>query len=376
MKIVFDMVTAVASPKSISYKWTFNIPLSDLKKSGLDLRYSSYLGKRIVYSSSCSLDFCEVNGIINRDNVTLFTYPIPKFGLAVDRTNPEAVNYFTNVGKYYVEKYDIDGWRLDSTYNTWNPKIISGDHSILKLTKSMKSAITGVKPDAVFLAENPSVELDETSEISYLSYDRFKSIGDGIVTGKIGSQELVESLMNESIGNNRTRAYFGETHDSPRVNKIFPQFNKPLLVLISTIPGVPMIQAGQEIGAKNDWYFSLRSNPKVDWKNGDHDLRDFYRKVFRIRNNNSALKYGSLKNVWKAGGGTYAYLRSYGNDTAIVVINVNGRTVSSTLDLPLASGTILYDKLSDERFYVSIPGNFGVSIPAYGSRILVTGNGT
>jgi glycosidase len=381
MKILFDMVTAVAPPESTVYKWTMRIPLLKLQNSGIDMKAqemgsgasSTYVG-RFVYSPDCLKGkLCKAGGKIEGNDVVLYTYPNPKFGPAVDRTNPDVIKYFTDVAVNYVNKYNIDGWRLDSTYNTWNPEIVTGDHSMIELTRSMKNAITQIKPDAVFFAEHPSVQLDEICDISYMSYDQFKTIGEGVIYGKIGSQQLVDNLTNEPIGNNRARAYYGETHDSPRDNKVFPQFNKPLLIMISTIPGVPMIQAGQEIGATNDWFFSAKSDPEVDWNNGDNNLKDFYRKVFQIRNTNNALKYGSFENVWERGDNNYAYLRTSGNNTVIVVLNFKGKTTTSTLNLPLTQDIVLYDELNDERFTVSDPANFEISVPAYNGRILVSG---
>jgi len=205
---------------------------------------------------------------------------------------------------------------------------------------------------------------------AFAKYLHFK-----ILKGVYNSEDLIKLLEKEkeNIRYNRRKAYYFETQGRPRINKIAPQLNKPSLVLISTIPGIPMIQAGQEIGATNRYY---SGNPKVDWANGNYELREFYRKVFNIRNSNNALKYGSIENVWKSGDNTYAYLRDYEDEKVIVVINFLNKTAVSTLNLSfLPNGTVLYDELNGETFNVNEPGNFKISIPRYGSRILVLRGG-
>jgi len=206
--------------------------------------------------------------------------------------------------------------------------------------------------------------LDEICEASY-SYHLYYRLEE-----VKSSKQLIDILKEERIWYNRQRIRLLESHDTPRINEILPHLNKPLIVLISTIPGIPWVQAGQEIGARNSYFFD-HQNPEVDWANGDYELREFYKKVFEIRNNNNALKYGTIENVWKSGDNTYAYLRSYKEDNVVVIINFQNKRVSSTLNLPFSSDSTLYDELNNEYFVVNDPSNFKITLPAYGSRILV-----
>ena len=52
-----------------------------------------------------------------------------------------------------MREYDIDGWRIDSPMNNYDPQNVSGDHSRVKLLRAMKTAVTRVKPSAYFMAE-------------------------------------------------------------------------------------------------------------------------------------------------------------------------------------------------------------------------------
>lgn len=389
MKIVFDLTTRVAAPGSIPWNenLTMRMSLSDLKSKakelGWKLKYKTdNKGRKIVYydtrykasnkinaKNTRTKRISQVGGRIVSDEVVLNTFPVASKGIAIDRTNSGTIDYFTKAAEYYVENFDIDGWRIDNPLDNWNPQIIPGDHSIVPLLRSVKDAVNKAKPDAVMLAENAwissrkHVPLDEMCEASY-SYEFNDYVYSDIIAGKSTSQQLIEFLNKEKISYNRYRTRFLETHDKTRINKVVPELHKPLAVLISTIPGIPMIQAGQEIRTNEPF-------PKpIDWAHGDSDLRGFYKKVFKIRRMYSALKYGLISGVWKSGDNIMAYLRSYENETVIVTINFSNKQSESVLSVPFPQGTRLTDELSGEIFMVEDPSGFSIAVPGYGARIL------
>ena len=384
LKVILDFVTCCTPKGSVAWNnnFTFMISLPELQKKAEELGWELEHGVRgedkIVYYNCEEKEYvekyttCEVCGEIIGEDVVMAHYPVASWGWAIDRTNPEVIDYFTKVAEYYVKEYDIDGWRVDAPQNNWNPKIISGDHSAIRLLRNVKRAITEVKPNAILLAEVPAPSPDGVPEFDEMCEASCSPLGLRFLIKRWTSEDLVNYIKNEKIQYGRTRARFMEGHGTPRINKLLeqqgkPQLGKPLLVLISTLPGVPMIQAGQEIGETKKY----NENPQVDWANGDYELRKFYKKVFSIRNNNNALKYGTIENVWKSGDNTYAYLREYENESVVVVINFLNKTATSILNLSfLPEGAILHDELNNETLTVNNPGNFKISVPKYGARIL------
>ncbi|MBU4289715.1 MAG: alpha-glucosidase C-terminal domain-containing protein [Verrucomicrobia bacterium] len=386
LKVLFDLVTTATPPGSVPWKngWLYTMALSELKNLAPDLQEGTIKGVKAIYRRDKSDDprSFEVFGrIVGDDRVVLHHYPHANFGPAVDRTHPDVIKYFSDVAAHYVKEYDIDGWRVDSPPRNWNPKIVAGAHSSLDLLRSVKKAIRAAKQDAVLLAEGPWLVkepnadpvLDEMHEASYsylfrLSLQQMKT-----------SEQLVRFLADEKVWYGRTRARFTETHDTGRTARIAPRLARPLLVLISTIPGIPMIQAGQEIGATSEWFHLLHSSPpgselaldpRVDWSKGDQDLRAFTTKLFTLRNRNEALKSGSIRNVWKAGDTTYAYARCSGDEVVVVAISLHEKPTTCVLDVPLRAGDVLVDALTDETFRIDDSTNVPVTLPAFGSRIL------
>ena len=385
LKVILDFVTCCAPEGSVAWNnnFPFMISLSELQKKakelGWELEYGVRGGDKIVYYNCEEKEHvekyitCEVCGKIIGENVVIANYPVASWGWAIDRTNPEVIDYFTKVAEYYTKEYDIDGWRVDAPQNNWNPNVISGDHSAIRLLRNVKRAITEVKPNAILLAEVPAPSPGGVPEFDEMCEASCSHLGLQFLIERWTPEDLVTYLKNEKIQYGRARVRFMEGHGTPRINKLLeqqgkPQLMKPLLVLISTLPGIPMIQAGQEIGETKGY----NENPRVDWINGDYELREFYKKVFKIRNSNNALKYGTIENVWKSGDNIYAYLRKYENESVIVMVNFLNKQATSILNLSfLPKGTILHDELNNETFIVNAPRNFRISVPAYGSRILV-----
>ncbi len=377
MKILFDFVTCCTTPGSAVYNnnWTYSFSSAELaekaKELNWKLEYETVEGRNFVFAGKHQIpetrkDLYEFAGEIFGDRIMVWSFPIAGWGPAVDLGNPEVIKYFTGIAEHYVKEYDIDGWRIDAPFNNYNSMVFSGDHSSARLLISAGDAVKKIKPDAEFISE-PGLPKEVTADAMYASLGR---ILPSITEGQMTSQEFVDKLIVSVAESGRTPAFLVESHDLLRINKSYPQLNKNLLVMISTLPGVPFIQTGQELGETKDWFKTGNANPQVDWDNGDYGLKDFYKKVFSIRNSNNALKYGDIKNVWKSGDNIYAYSRTYENETVVVVVNFNNRESTSVLDLPFAAGKTLKDELSEETFTISDPANFRIPVPAHDSKIL------
>ena len=376
MKILFDLVTCCTPPNSVVYNnnWTYSLSSTELaekaKEMNWNLEYTTVEGRNFVFVGKHQMpggkDAYEFAGEISGDRIMARCFPIAGWGPAADLGNLDVIEYFTGVAEYYIKEYDIDGWRIDAPSNNYNSEVFSGDHSSEKLLIRAISAVKKIKSDAAFISE-PGLSKKVPAELEYINLPRLMP---DIAANTITSQQFIDKLAQGIATLGKTPLFLLESHDQTRLNKDNSLFNKNFLVMISTLPGIPFIQAGQEIGATNDWFKSGNSNPQVDWKNGDYGLKDFYKKVLNIRNSNNALKYGGIKNVWKGGDNVYAYSRNYENETVIVIINFQDKATASVLNLPFKSGVILQDELNGETFNVSDSDNFKITVPAYGSRIL------
>jgi cyclomaltodextrinase len=363
MKILFDLVSAETCVGSTIYNngWTLNIPLTNLQAiaatNGWVLKYDI---PNVVYTGKIDNNNYAFYGLIVGSNVISYTSP-PIWGPAIDRGNPDVITYFTNMAKYYVQTYDIDGWRIDVPGDSYNKTVFPGNHSSVNFYNSIIAGVKNIKPTAIFISE-PTVPAGVVVDMEY-AYMPFTGILPDVIGNAITSSQLVDRLLNITT---RIPLYVIESHDLPRLSVTYPLYDRNFMVLVSTFYGSPFIQAGQEIGATADW-----SNEYVDWSDGDISLRNFYKKVLTIRNSSNALKYGLAKSVWKSGNNIYAYSMIYDIDKAVVLINFSGTQTTSTLDMPFVSGDVITDQLSGETFSITDPTSFTINVPAYSSRILM-----
>jgi len=347
-------------------------------------------------------------------------FPFPQFGWALDCTNPQVIDYFTKVARYYVEEFDIDGWRVDSPANNYDAKKISGDHTRIQMLRSVKAAITKVKPAAILIAENTGPAwcisklpidtpplFDEMCDAAY-NYPLCGFMGgsapgsyhyvvpgpwdnpqtfqqwtetmlDKVVYQRATSREFVEAVKHQPILNNRLRANFTENHDTARVAEGFPDQHRALFVLIATMPGLPVVHAGEEVGAKTHPQASTAASQVVNWQGGDKELEAFYTQVLKIRSENKALQEGDIDDVWKGGDNVIAYLRSCRGSQVITAVNFSPQPARSTLAVPvdksgikLESQYLLRDETDNETFIRKGRDlqNLELDLPAYGCRVI------
>lgn len=345
------------------------------------------------------------------------------WGYAVDCSSEDVALEWKKIVKHLLTELGFDGLRVDSPSRNYChkgetiyirckdipcPDPVEGEYPSLPLYRRLKEML---KPDQVFISEGPSTQsahikwfcefpyytpypdMDEVAEVSE-DYGftpillRIVLSGEGPVQGeleetlfktvarteeKIGSEDLVKWVNNQYAGHvlhNRERFRFVRNWNYLEI-PLFKFISTdpryfPAVSLLSTIRGVPKVSYYELFGhpKEKDYFPNALNTPEIrqlHWK-----------KILDIRSSHNALKYGTISNVWKSGDNTYAYLREYEDGKIIIVLSFLDREATSTLDLSLLSkGTILYDELNDKEFIVNNSSNFQISVPAYGSRILV-----
>jgi cyclomaltodextrinase len=348
-------------------------------------------------------------------------YPFPQWGWALDGANPQLIEYFSKVARYYVEKFDTDGWRIDSPMNNYNPELVSGDHSRMELFRSVKRAIVSVKKDALMIAEISGPEVawnkddtkakplyDEMCEATQ-NYDSCGFLGgqeksgcayvmfngapgitpmhptilSKVANNQATSKEFVDAIKSQRNLYDRLRANFIEDHDTARVSSCFPKQHRSLFTLIMSMPGVPVVHAGQEIGSTVHPDASGNTNVVVDWSKGDLSLQSFYESVLKARAGNKALYAGDFEDVWKSGDRSIAYLRSVGTSRVVVALNFDSKPAHLTVAIPLQTHGLAADrkyKVQDELTGESSVRqgnqleNLELTLPPYGQQVLAISN--
>jgi len=411
MKVISFISLEDATPPKFLWETLFTTGLSGYDKDGIGghfYRYQIEHPEKQILLRDISGDFaCHPYG----------------WGYAIDCSSEEVAIEWEKILKHLLVEQGFDGLRVDSLDKNYCHKgetiyirckdiscsdPVDGEYPSLPLYRKLKEM---VKPDQIFISEGPSTmsahvkwfcefpyyppypDMDEVAEVSE-DYGftpillRIVLSGEGPVQKeledtlfnivarteeKIGSEDLVNWVNKqyaEHVLHNRERFRFVRNWNYLEVPffKFISTDGRyfPAVTLTSTIRGVPKASYYELFGHPDeDTYF-------LDAQNTPEMRQAHWKKILNIRNSNNALKYGSMENVWKSGDNTYAYLREYEDEKVIVVINFLDREAASDLDLSFfPEGTVLYDELNDEEFTIDNPSNSKISVPKYGSRILV-----
>lgn len=250
-----------------------------------------------------------------------------------------------------------DGWRLDVA-----------DELPDKFLDCVRTAVKQEKQDAFLLGE---VWEDATNKISYNSRRRFlrgkqldsvmnypfaNAIVDFVKNGEADEfiSKITDVIENYPPCSLHTLMNHIGTHDTARIltrlgfdGEISEDRNWQSLqrlteeqrssalkklrlaaVLQYTLPGVPSLYYGDEIGTEGFGDPFCRSF--FNWENGDKELTEFYKKLGHFRRENKVFKDGDfIPLVYE--NGLVAYLRQKENDFVLVAVNCTDKEKEITL---------------------------------------------
>jgi len=305
------------------------------------------------------------------------------WGLAnLNLSDPEAKLYMIEMFKWWIIEQHADGYRMD-VY--WGPQNRYGKDAFWR---PFREQIKNLKPDIFILGETDGTGYG--SENNYAdgggacdaAYDwNFYGTIKNTLSGGGSLNDLDTRITNYgySPGANSYFLRFLENHDETRIAQLYSiEQTKAGAVTIFTIPGIPMIYAGQEVGWKG------RRN-LIDFNNPDgKTLFPFYQRLTRTRTMFPAFRARDFKRISSSEGTVYAFLRPYKDQNAIVSINFSNSARGVTLNINesdlslsnlLESGKLYYlnDVLNDTSYAVtkSSLANFQLSLPPWGSAVMV-----
>lgn len=277
-----------------------------------------------------------------------------------------------NIGKYWLEKTNVDGFRLDAAKHIYSKPYIDTDEEKDHLWwKEFHQAMKEVNPNVMLVGE-----VWDTADIvaPYLK-DGLTSTFNFDISEKIISTVSNESDAGIAIDLERTREYFKSinpnfidsvfitNHDMDRImSQVDGDANKAKMAasILLTIPGNPFIYYGEEIGmfgVKPDehirepfvWSEDESQSPNTRWiqpfentdrKNlaADKQINDkdsvynHYKKLIYARRANEALIKGDILSSPIDKEGLVIFERIHGKKTALVVHNVTGKPLQFDLN--------------------------------------------
>lgn len=314
----------------------------------------------------------------------------------LDLSNPKVVDMMTDSAMFWLKEFKLDGFRHDAT------KHIT-EQFWRELTLKIKKANAG--KNLYQIGETyGSPELISSylttgmldGQFDFNVYDVANTTFAGV-----GGSDLkqVQTILNSSLyiyGNHNLMGYISGNHDKPRFMALASgdlkfgedskaagwqrqigitdstAYDKLLLMhtFNMTIPGIPVIFYGDEIGLTGANDPDCRRMMKFDgWNNRETKLQKNVSVLAHLRSENPVLIYGDFINI-RTTKNSWVYARKYFDKETIVFINNSAKPITFEVEIPeilKANGL----KSTFNHTFVIENHKLKMQLPAYSADILL-----
>lgn len=285
--------------------------------------------------------------------------------------NPEVRQHLFDATRHLM-KFGFDGWRLDV------PNEISHDFWI-----EWRKLVKAENPDAYIVGEiwddaTPWLKGDQFDAV--MNY-RFQGGCVGFV-----ALENITAFQFDSILQVQRSQYPGEvnsvlqnligSHDTERfltLSKGDVSKLKLTAIIQMTYLGAPMIYYGDEIGMEGGKDPDCRRTMIWDTTKWNTDVFRWYQKLIAIRSAHPVFRRGTFETILvDTVRNLFGFMREYGNDEAVVIVNNRQTPQMVSIPLPAAAHHGWIDLLNGKHLRASDGRLDSVSIPARSGVILLS----
>lgn len=317
--------------------------------------------------------YCNVNFHGNNEYNDGFSYD--NWGgydllVKLNQHNSEVREYISDVIRFWVKEFDIDGIRLDAA-----------DVLDFSYMQMLRQVANEVKPDFWLMGE-----VIHGDYIRWVNGDTLHSVTNYHLHKALYSGHNDHNYF--EIAHTVKRLYeMGGSHpgglklynfvDNHDVERIYTKLNNknhfiPVHILMYTLPGVPSIYYGSEFGIEGAKQSgsddSLRPAISYDQymeATRENNLTDFISRLGTIRRETKALSYGDYKELLLTNG-QYAFARNHNGQS--VLVTVNNSDDDSMMNLPAGNVEEYVGGLSGVRVSVK-DGYISVGVKANSGEI-------
>jgi cyclomaltodextrinase / maltogenic alpha-amylase / neopullulanase len=289
--------------------------------------------------------------------------------------NADVRAYVDRVFTHWVSGFDVDGFRVDACWGVQRrrPDYWPGWSRMLRDQKA-----------GLLLIAEASARDGYWYESGYdLAYDWTDDLGrwawEDVFADRGRIAERLDAALAADPQPARVFRFLNNNDTGPRfVTRFGPAVTRAAAALLLTLPGVPCIYTGDEVGAEYEPYGEPGT---VDWDVDPHALREWYRALCRLRRDVPALGApGWTRPALRPDrGDVYGYIRhgEDGTQPVLVLVNFSDEEVTMHATLPQSLGALARSAaLTDVLHGDEVPGaDAGVPVPAGSARVLTAGGG-
>lgn len=268
----------------------------------------------------------------------------------LNTSNPEVQRYLIEIGKYYVENFDIDGWRLDVA-----------DELSHDFWRKFRQEIKTLKSDCLLIGENwhnsyPFLKGDQFDSImnysftkaiiDYVAYDKIDALG---VSNKLNAilmrnNEIVNSMMLNLLDSHDTDRFYTEVKKDK--NKLLCA-----LAIQFMFKGVPGLYYGIEIPTEGGYDPSNRKCMRWDRLNLNDPYFKTLKQLISLRKN-PILCEGEIR-IYESDG--MLLIDRYIKDTTSMIrliVNMSKKPKQCSYEHECVSNNLNNNVLSSDGFLI------------------------
>lgn len=250
-----------------------------------------------------------------------YTQSMPKW----NTSNPIAREYLLNVACYWIEKYNIDGWRLDVSNE------VSHD-----FWRELRKKVKSINPDIYLLGENwdnsyPWLQGDQFDavmnyELLISIWSFFRSNNTSKIKYNVEEFKFEISKLLVQYPKHLTKNLFNflDSHDTERFLNVVDgniDVAKLAYILVFTFPGSPCTYYGSEVGMTGGEH-SNREFMIWEKEKQNLDLQLFIKKLINLRKIHESFKTQNFQWVnIETKTNTLMYKKETEEETLYVILN-------------------------------------------------------
>jgi glycosidase len=260
-------------------------------------------------------------GFYEHDASGRITYPHDWSDVAeLNYKNPQLRQYMTDMLKYWVREFDLDGFRCDVA-----------EEVPTDFWENARADLDKIKPDIVMLAEGHKAELLVKAfdfDYSWPMHSALTRVLQGQGRAADLRTEWEKEFKDWPRGSLHLR--FSDNHDERRA---IARFGEPAALaasaLMFTIDGVPLLYNGMEVGDTTESGApALFEKLPIFWPIAERrpEFPRFYKQMMALRRSSNALRRGTVE--WLANSDesrVLTYLRRTPDEEVLVAVNLSNR---------------------------------------------------
>ncbi|GAA0314515.1 alpha-glycosidase [Bacillus carboniphilus] len=296
------------------------------------------------------------------------TFAFTPFMPKLNTQHPEVKKYLLDVARYWVEEFDIDGWRLDVANEI--------DH---QFWREFRAAVKEIKPDLYILGEiwHDSIAWLRGDQFdSVMNYPFQTNVLDLFARKTITPKKFMENMTTVSYLYPETinKGLFNlvGSHDTPRILTECgedKELTKLIFTLMLTYPGTPCIYYGDEVALTGGMDPGCRKCMPWDPTEQDQDMLAHIQSMIELRTKEPLLaNEGSLS--WQYDAEAISFKKSTENKEVFVIINPSDKSKTVELLSGLSSPNTWKDAMNQTVVFKDTNKN-RIDIPAKQFMILI-----